>query len=561
MSPTECKSRGSQRPFKSRPDIVVPRLEVTLSNFSNPSPGLYFLAPFKNFVSTPLIFDNNGDLVWVGSDQYAGTEGPGPHVYDFHTCDFQASAHICMLRGFNDQGNARGQGIIVDSHYQPVKHVSSTGSSTSCDLHEFTTAESGTTSLVTQYRRRLYDLGRRSGERGGMLWVLEGIFQEIDLESGRVLFEWRSLDHVDPTESLVQPTRGTPTEPWDYIHLNSVEKTPDGNYLVSARHTSTILKVSGRDGGIIWRLGGHKSSFEAMDPPFLFQHHARVLNDDGNITRLSLFDNARRPAFDPERPSSGVILRIDHSSKTAHVERRYSGPEVEYTAKIAGSTVVLPNANILVGFGDASCFAEYTSDAKPCFQACLRDRSHPTLYRVYKSPWVGRPLTEVAMVSFSRSEASLTAFYVSWNGATEVSEWRIRGALHPDGPYSEVIRAPKSGFETTVTAPRHLVRAYVEGLSADGEVLGRSANVTTFVPSEATRSLCDELWCPELCAPSATSVAEVSRAKVGISGDWQRIPLLQAVILNLMVTLALILLVRFTRNRSAAMSRLARWLF
>ncbi|KAK1976828.1 ASST-domain-containing protein [Colletotrichum cereale] len=513
MTSTTCHLVDISRPFKSRPDVSVPQLNVTLHDPSLVSPGFYFLAPFKSYVSTPMIFDNVGELVWVGSDAYAGTEGAGAHVYDFHTCDFRGSPHLCMLRGFNDQGNVRGQGIILDPHYQPVKHISGGGHATSCDLHEFTTAESGTTSLITQYRRRLYDLSGQVKNRG-MIWVLEGVFQEIEIESGRILFEWRSLDHIDPSESQVHPGQGTRTAPWDYIHLNSVEKMPDGNYLISARHTSTILKISSRDGSIIWRLGGANSTFRLIEPAILFQHHARVLLDNADTTRISLFDNARRPAFKPTRPSSGLIVVLDHREKTAHVEKRYSGPEVEYTSKIAGSTLVLPNGNVLVGFGDAACFREYTGDGVPAFKACVRDTSLGTLYRVYKSPW--------------------RAFHVSWNGATEVKSWRVYGALERDGPFSQVTQVPKKGFETTMTTEHHYVKAYVEAISSTDTVLGKSDVVETFVPSKAAAIQCDDIWCAEpqhclvpgrITIPTSTRVADskllrvTDRLQHTLSGD------------------------------------------
>lgn len=48
---------------------------------------------------------------------------------------------------------------------------------------------------------------------------------------------------------------------YDYFHINAVDKTSDGNYLISSRHTCTIFKVSSKDGSIIWRLGGKSSDF------------------------------------------------------------------------------------------------------------------------------------------------------------------------------------------------------------------------------------------------------------------------------------------------------------
>ncbi|KAJ0158867.1 hypothetical protein CTA2_10728 [Colletotrichum tanaceti] len=555
-----CHPDDLNRPFKSRPDIVVPYLNLTYHDPDLLSPGYYFVAPFKSVVSVPLIYDNNGHLIWVGSDGLAGTEGRGPHVYDFHACDYQGSqgGNICMLRGFNDQGNVRGEAVILDSHYRPVKQVFASGVADSCDLHEFATANAGTTAVVTQYRRRPHDLPGR-----GLAWLLEGVFQEVDMASGRVLFEWRSLDHVDPSESVLAPEEATRSDPWDYFHLNSVDKMPDGDYLVSSRHTSTLFRISARDGAVVWRFGGPRSSFEPMDPPLLFQHHARVLADDGETTRLSVFDNGRRPAMKPVRPSAGVILRLNHTSKTALVERRYAGPGTQYITKVAGSTLVLPNQNVLVGFGDSTCFMEYASNGTLALKACLQDATRGTLYRAYKAPWVGRPLSEVALVSFSRtnrsssSSSSMTALYVSWNGATEVREWRVLGAASRDGPFEEVARAAKAGFETTISAAGHYAAAYVEALSAAGQVLGKSAVAATIVPDEANMAHCDDFWCVESSPCPAAGVAPVQTgsASGGLPpsplhvSDWQHVPLAQGFLLNLLITPLLFLLLRFARQK------------
>lgn len=58
----------------------------------------------------------------------------------------------------------------------------------------------------------------------------------------------------------------------DLSHINSVDKDTDGDFLISARHVSTIYKIAGltspsglAPGEIIWRLGGKRSSFPIMD--------------------------------------------------------------------------------------------------------------------------------------------------------------------------------------------------------------------------------------------------------------------------------------------------------
>ena len=81
---------------------------------------------------------------------------------------------------------------------------------------------------------------------------MEGGFQEIDVDSGAVLFEWYSLNHVDILDTVIQPntsdvsgTGTTGTSGFDYFHINSVDKSlTTGNYLVSSRHTGTLFCVN-----------------------------------------------------------------------------------------------------------------------------------------------------------------------------------------------------------------------------------------------------------------------------------------------------------------------------
>src|SRR5215212_9106930 len=78
------------------------------------------------------------------------------------------------------------------------------------------------------------------GVEYGATW--EGIAQEVDIETGEVLFEWHSLDHVGVEASHVH----TPADPdfvYDYFHINSIDVDHDDNLLISARNTSAVYKV------------------------------------------------------------------------------------------------------------------------------------------------------------------------------------------------------------------------------------------------------------------------------------------------------------------------------
>ena len=69
----------------------------------------------------------------------------------------------------------------------------------------------------------------------------EGVVQEIDIATGRVLFEWHSGDHVDPSESYEPLPKDE--GPWDYFHVNSIDPDGQGSLLVSARHTHAVYEI------------------------------------------------------------------------------------------------------------------------------------------------------------------------------------------------------------------------------------------------------------------------------------------------------------------------------
>ena len=50
------------------------------------------------------------------------------------------------------------------------------------------------------------NLSRLGGPAKGV--ALSGVVQEIDIPSGRVLFEWSSIDHVPVTDTVVAVRRG-----------------------------------------------------------------------------------------------------------------------------------------------------------------------------------------------------------------------------------------------------------------------------------------------------------------------------------------------------------------
>lgn len=418
-----------------------------------------------------------------------------------------------MNRGLQDVGTSRGKGLILGPDYQVLRGVHFNGTSPSVDIHEFTLVDNGTSAIITQYHPIPADLSAYGIPGTG--YIYDSVFQEQRLSDGEILFEWRSSDHVGLGDSNVTFFGGTGQSPWDYFHINSVHKATDGSgdYLVSARHTSAIYKISGRDGSVKWRLGGSHSDFKIAPETsfksatedsrrwFHFQHDALMLHSEGEDEVISLFDNGRTPQQVLDSPSSrGMVMRLDVNRRLATIEAEYLTEGRPQNSTLAGSMRALPNGNTLVGWGKTGCLTEYDGEVKPVFEACqcVLDEGRPALYRVHKSgQWAGHPSGKPSIFSYSKSR-EMTAVYVSWNGATEVRSWRLFGKEAGGGPdqtWQEVLVVPRSGFETLLgPLPQFLQSVYVEALGSEGRVLGVTEAMETFVPSEVHDD-CDDLWC------------------------------------------------------------------
>ena len=67
------------------------------------------------------------------------------------------------------------------------------------DFHEFMITENNT-ALVEAFVVTQTDLTAVGGPANG--YVYNCVFQEVDIASGAVLFEWRALDHVPVSETM-----------------------------------------------------------------------------------------------------------------------------------------------------------------------------------------------------------------------------------------------------------------------------------------------------------------------------------------------------------------------
>jgi arylsulfotransferase ASST len=441
------RSPNDVRRFYSRPDLRPPRL--TILRAAGVSDDCLFLAPSSGPGQRGvLILDGRGDIVWFHPTTPLT-------AMNFRTALFEGKPVLTWWEGRAERGLGRGKFIVMDSTYRVIARLPATGRR--FDLHEFELTRRGT-ALVTSHVVRPANLSSVGGPRRGK--VIGSVVQEIAIPSGRVLFEWRSLDHVAIEESYARYTGHA----YDYFHVNSVDVDADGNLLLSARNTWAVYKVHRKTGKVLWRLGGKRSDFRmGAGTKFAWQHDAR--HHDGG-RRISIFDNAATP---PVRPKSRVlVIALDRRARYARLVREYAHPR-RLRAPFMGNAQLLRNGNVVVGWGALPYVTEFHRNGDVRFDARLP--AGGMNYRAFRLPWVGRPREPPRLVS--QRESGRRQLYASWNGATEVVAWRLAAGSRPED-LRPVLTRPKRGFETSLPLPASRGFAVAAALDANGRVLGRS---------------------------------------------------------------------------------------
>ncbi len=446
--------------FRSRPDLGPPTVDVT-TRVHETAPGYIFVAPKKGGAGQggPIILDDRGQVVW-----FRPVQDGSARAIDFKVQYYRGRPVLTLQED--------GFAVILDNSYREIARVRA-GNGYQEDHHEFLIT-SQDTALITIYDPVPWDLSPFGGPQDGAVW--QGVVQELDIETGEVLFEWHSLDHVRLEETYAELAK-EPRPSIDYFHINSIDVDHDRNLLVSARNTSAVYKIDRRTGEVIWRLGGKWSDFE-MGPgtQFAYQHDARR-QPDGTVT---IFDNGPT-VFDNGLPnvveeSRGIVLEVDEEEMTAVGVREYTHPDKQF-AHAAGNMQVLPSGNVFIGWGRALVFSESSKDGELLFSASFSPSFSATdgSYRTFRFPWSGYPSDKPAVVAKRISEDEVEV-YTSWNGATEVATWEILAGPTPD-QLESVGSVPRNGFETGMVVRTAEPYVGVRAKQRSGQVLVTSEPV------------------------------------------------------------------------------------
>ncbi|CAM1509016.1 Fc.00g027550.m01.CDS01 [Cosmosporella sp. VM-42] len=465
--------------FRSSP-IIAPvfRVNTFARGAVDEASHIFLGTNYSPGKSGPMIFDSR-DLSLVYADQQYR------NVYSSSVQTINGTRYLTFWEGGRSKGHADGHCLVFDEEYKLVYNVTAQGLNNSlADMHEFQITDEGT-AIFSIYQYITYNYSSVGGSPSAPL--LDSGFQEVDLETNEVLFQWTSTQLFNLSDSFSDYRRnfdGNEALGFDLSHINSISKTREGHYLISLRHLRTIALLDGRDGRPIWILGGKRNQFTDLSggnaTNFAWQHEARFYKNESHLT---LFDNhgERTGGCKGKCHSRGLHLEIDTKNMTVRVVQEYYHPQGIDTG-VMGSFQSLDSGNVLIGWGFNPGFVEYTPDGTPVMdvQRGLLGRriKDMNVYRAAKHNWTGRPAWPPSVAVDAPHQTTRNAtIYLSWNGATDIEKWAVFASdkITDINRYSKLLAIQKrTGFETSIALNDDSPCRYIAAaaISQEGKVLG-----------------------------------------------------------------------------------------
>jgi hypothetical protein len=479
--------------YKSRPDLAVPVLNITIPATSDVADGLIFYTPESTFAdntnhgpaqSGPYIFTDKGELVWSGF----GFIGPRSENFQVHTYRGQKVLSIFEGSHNSPMGHGHGRTTILDNSYRYLNQIKG-GGHRLADQHEFLFFDDNS-ALFSVFDPVIRDLSPYGATSDSQQWILDNKIQRVDTDTNRVLWEWSSLVHVDPVYTNLTLQSGNAglgtnsSQVWHYFYMNAFDVDPETNtYLLSARSMCTIFKMDGNTGNIIWQLGGPNSNFSlGAGVDFCWQHdtrmHKKYLHHEtkGSKEIISFFDNSAHenltggPDLQTRNYSAGKVVELDTKTHKATLIASFRAPG-DLSVRSQGNLQLLPNGNAFINWGYNGAMSEHKADGTTIFFSKLDSGKFgpgSENYRAFKFEWHAIPYEEPALVAFKDSNG--TSFYVSWNGDTETKVWKFFEQTASDRRFP-LGNATRDGFETGFHTKKKVGLVFAEAYNSIGDKL------------------------------------------------------------------------------------------
>lgn len=178
--------------FVSRPDLQPVELQLTegeawSAEYAESDEYVFLTTEFDTATpaSAAMIVDATGELVWMDPvKQHINDHG----YFDLRVQEYRDEPVLTYFKGPAALGWGYGDIYVMDRNYNVLTAVTTSGSMPAheTDFHDAVITEDDTM-LVMAYVATQTDLSEVGGEEDG--WVHDGVVQEVDIETGEVLFE------------------------------------------------------------------------------------------------------------------------------------------------------------------------------------------------------------------------------------------------------------------------------------------------------------------------------------------------------------------------------------
>ena len=352
---------GGVQHFRSDPALQPAAVKVD-ENRAPASQGDIFVAPQNGPVQNgPMILDPRGRLVWFyaapGPEQHPDQRLPGAEPF--------GQPVLTWWEGNTSNGLGRGDGVIMNSRYQQIATVHA-GNGLGMDLHEFLLTPQGDAYIIAAAPVQVPGIKNPT---------IDEVVQEIDVQTGLVLFEWHALDHIPLSDSYFNAAAG-------HLHVRPVppqldrarpRRQPDR---LGAQH---LDRLQGRPPQRSRDLAARRQAPELQDGRghvHLGQHDALVLTGrhDHDVRR-------RRRAAD----GASLLARDQSGRRPAQVTTRLltvyrHSPQI--SANFEGGVQPLSGGDVFLGWGQQPYFSEDDGSGRQIFDAHFAEPT--TTYRAYR---------------------------------------------------------------------------------------------------------------------------------------------------------------------------------
>ena len=168
--------------FTSRPDLKPPAFSVVTGSTRD----TILLAPSSGPGQRgAMIADGHANLVW-----FHPTDPKS--VMDFKVQTLHGKPVLTWWEGKSPGGVPHGEWVVVDATYRELARFGPARGRNG-DLHEFVISAQNTALVACTEV-----IPWRNGH------IVGGVVQELELRAARLIWEWRSLEHVPPQETELQ---------------------------------------------------------------------------------------------------------------------------------------------------------------------------------------------------------------------------------------------------------------------------------------------------------------------------------------------------------------------